>query len=142
MMSPLLKSLKKHNTLFRPKNKSIFGIHDTVGIRYLFQLRVSLSPLRSHKWRHNFNDTLSEMCRCNQGIEDTSHFFFSCPFFAIQRASLATSVIHILQKKNLNHLGNQSELYLYGHRSLNFSDNRNILLSTIKYIKDTCRFST
>ena len=34
--------------------KGIFGIHDPVGLRYLFQLRVSLSPLRSHKFRHNF----------------------------------------------------------------------------------------
>ena len=57
-------------------NNKIFGIHDPVGLRYLFQL--SLSPLRSHKFRHNFTDTPSEICRCNQGIEDTNHFFFSC----------------------------------------------------------------
>ena len=58
--------LKKHiNTYFRPTTKSIFGIYDPVGLRYLFQLRVSLSPLRSHKFRHNFTDTPSEICRCN-----------------------------------------------------------------------------
>ena len=45
-------------------------------------------------------------------------------------------VIEILQRNNLNHLGNQLELYLYGHRSLNLIDSRKILLSTIKYIKD------
>ena len=61
--------LKKHiNTFFRPKTRRIFGIHDPVGLGYLFQLRVSLSPSRSHKWRHNFADTPSEMCPCNQGI--------------------------------------------------------------------------
>ena len=38
--------------------KSIFGVHDPVGLRYLFQLRVRLSPLRSHKSHHNFIDTL------------------------------------------------------------------------------------
>ena len=75
-------------------------------------------------------------------MEDTSHFLFSCPVYAIQRATLTTSVINILQKNNLNHLGNQSQLYLYGHRSMNCTDNKNILLSTIKYIKDTQRFST
>ena len=33
---------KKHiNTFFRPETKSTFGIHDPVGLRYLFQLRVS-----------------------------------------------------------------------------------------------------
>ena len=33
-------------------------------------------------------------------------------------------------------LGNQPELYLYGHPSLDLIDNRQILLSTIKYVKD------
>ena len=36
------------NIFWCPKSKSIFGIHDPVGLRYLFQLRVSLNPLRSH----------------------------------------------------------------------------------------------
>ena len=140
---PSFNILKKHiNTFFRPKTKSTFGIHDPVGLRYLFQLRVSLSPLRSHKFRHDFADTPSEICRCKQGIEDTSHFIFSCPFYAIQRATLTASLINILQKNNLNYLGNQSHLYLYGHPSINSTENRKIILSTIKYIKDTLRFST
>ena len=56
--STIFSNPQKHiNTCVRPMTKSIFGIHDPVGLRYLFQLRVSLSPLRSHKWRHNFIDT-------------------------------------------------------------------------------------
>ena len=52
---PIFSELKTHITsLFRPKIKSIFGIHDPLGIHYLFQLRVSLSPLRTHKKDHNF----------------------------------------------------------------------------------------
>ena len=71
---PSFEILKQHiNTFFRPKSNIIFSIHDPVGLRYLFQLRVSLSPLRSHKFRHNFTDTPSEMCHCNHGIEDTHH---------------------------------------------------------------------
>ena len=62
------------NTSFRPKANSVFGIHDTIGLRYLFQWRVSLSPLSTRKLRHNFDDTPSDICSCNQGIEDTSHF--------------------------------------------------------------------
>ena len=34
------------NTFFRPKTKSIFGIHNPVGLRYLVQLRVGLSCQR------------------------------------------------------------------------------------------------
>ena len=53
----------------------------------------------NHKWGDNFNDTPSETCRCKQAIEVTSHFLFSCPLYAIPRATLAASVINILQKK-------------------------------------------
>ena len=97
MVSRLLTSLKKHiNTFYCPDTKSIFGIHDPVGLRYIFQLRVSLGPLRGHKWRHNFVDTPSEMFLCNQGIEDTINFLFSCPLYAIQRVTLKLSVVNIL----------------------------------------------
>ena len=66
-------------SLIRPVSKGFCKIFDPVGLRYLFQLRVRLSPLRGHKWRHNFTYTPSGICHCNQGIEDTSHFLFSCP---------------------------------------------------------------
>ena len=103
-----------------------------------------MSPLRSHKRRHNFADTPSEICECNQSVEciPPPHVLFECPRYATHRATLAVSVIDILQRNNLNHLGNQHELYLYGHPPLHLIDNRQILLSTIKNIKETKRSST
>ena len=140
---PSYNVLKSHvASFFRPNKKSIFGIHDSTGIRYLYQLRLSLSPLRSHKKRHNFIDTPSDLCLCTEAIEDTNHFLFDCPFYATQRAALATTVIAILLNNNLNHLGNQVYIYLYGHDSISNNENKNILLSTVKYIKDTTRFTT
>ena len=105
---PSFNILKDHtNGFFRPKPNSIFGVHDPLGLRYLFQLRVGLSPLRNHKWWHNFADIPSNICHCNLGIEDTSHFLFSCPAYANQRASLIISVNVILQEYNLYVLRNQ-----------------------------------
>ena len=124
------------------KNKCFFGIHDHIGLRYLFQLRLSLSPLRSHKFHQNFINTPSDIYYCNQGIEDTRHFFLVCPFYVTQRVNLLTRVNEILQKYKLDHLGNQFKLYLYGHDSINHVDNRVILIATIKHIKETRRFST
>ena len=78
---PTFTSLKSHHlSLIRLKIKSTFGIHDALGLRYLFQLRVNLSLLRSHKRRHNFCDTHSETCECNLGIEDIRHFYLNAPF--------------------------------------------------------------
>ena len=72
---PTFTSLKSHLlSLIRQKIKSTFGIHNALGLRYLFQLRINSSPLRSHKWRHNFSDTPSETCECNLGIEYNRHF--------------------------------------------------------------------
>ena len=71
-------------SLIRPVAKSVFKIHDPAGLRYIFQLRVGLSPLKVHKWCHNFIDAPSGGCHCNQGIEDTSHVLLSCPFYVIQ----------------------------------------------------------
>ena len=138
---PSVTSLKAHIlSLIRPKIKSTFGIHEPLGLRYIFQLRVKFSPLRNHKRHHNFADTPSEICECNQEIEDTRHFLFECRRYARHRAILAIRIIEILQQNNLNHLGNLAELYLYGHKSLNVTDNKSIVLSIIKYIKDTRRF--
>ena len=140
---PSVGILKAHILSFvRPKNMSTFGIHDPIGVRHLFQLRVGLSSLRSHKKGHHFVDTPTDLCICNHGIEDTNHFLFTCPFHATKRAVLAACVTEILQKYDLNHLGNESKLYLYGHPSISTFDNRKIILATIKYIKETQRFST
>ena len=68
---PSFTSLKGHIlSLIRPKAKSTYGVHDPLGLRFLFQLRVNLSPLRNHKRRYNFADTPSGICECNQDIED------------------------------------------------------------------------
>ena len=140
---PTIGSFKNHIlSLIRPVAKSVFGIHDPKGIHNLFQLRVGLSSLKYHKRQHNFENTLSDQCLCNLGTEDIDHFFFICPFYVSHRATLAATVVVILQKYNLSDLGNQSHLYLYGHRSITFSDNKTILLSTIKYINDTKRFTS
>ena len=112
---PNFSSLKPHLlSLIRPKTKSTFGIHYALGLRSLFQLRVNLSPLRSHKRRHNLTDTASETCECNLSIEDIRHFLFECPFYAIQMVTLAVNVIEILQRKNVSHLGNQPNCIYMG----------------------------
>ena len=106
---------------------------------------MKLSPLRSHKKRYKFADTPTDICECNQGIENTHHFVFECLPFAIHRVILAVNITEILNRNNLNDnhdLANKPDLYLYGHPSLNISDNKSILLATSRYIRGTQRFST
>ena len=138
---PSLSILKRHLvSLFRPNPKSIFNVHDPLGIKYLYQLRLGLSQLRSHKKAHNFQDTPSDTCLCKIGVENTDHFLFRCPFHASKRAVLASTVMKIIIPQNLCYLGNSSHLYLYGHHTLSDSDNTKIISATIKFILDSHRF--
>ena len=135
-------SIKSHILeLTRPQPKSFYNIHDPIGLHYLFQLRTGLSPLRCHKFRHNFQDTPDENCSCNHGFEDTSHFLFTCLNFTIHRASLAVDIINILRKYNLLNLANNAKFYLYGHRELSSEDNKKVLSCTIRYVKNSGRFT-
>ena len=64
-------SIKTHIfKIIRPNHKSVYEIHDPIGLHYLFQLRTALSPLQGHKFHHNFRDTPTNTCICNQGVED------------------------------------------------------------------------
>ena len=74
--------------LYRPMGKPVFGIHDPVGLRYLFQLRLGLSHLRSHKIRHGFTDISSDLCVCKQAAEDSYHFLLKFSLYNTQRATL------------------------------------------------------
>ena len=111
---PCLSELKKHLlSLFRPTAKSIFNIYEPVGTKYLFKLRLGFSKLRSHRKFHNFLDTPTDHCLCKTGVKDTRHFLFHCLFYARHRATLASSVINVLEQTNLNHLADSEPLYVY-----------------------------
>ena len=126
--------------LIRPPRKSTFDIHDSFGIKYLFQLRTGLSPLKRHKYCHNFLDTPSALCDCREAPEDTSHFLLHCQLHALPRAALFATLDNILSTNQNPPLYN-ADLLLYGHRTLNFQVNKLILLSTITFIRDSTRFA-
>ena len=129
--------------LYRPPKKSLFNIYD-VGIKWIFQLRVGLSPLRSHKCAHKFVDTPSELCNCMLNTaETTCHFLFHCHHFVNPRKALYATVNPILLKYETRFLEDNSllKLLLYGGEKFGLEDNQNILKATIKFIRNSCRFS-
>ena len=44
---------------------SIYNIHDPMAIKYLTRLRLGLSHLNDHKFRHNFQDCLNPLRPCS-----------------------------------------------------------------------------
>ena len=43
------------------------------------KIRLSLSHLCEHKFRHNFQDTLNPICSCGDDIETAIHYLLHCP---------------------------------------------------------------
>ena len=79
---PTLRKFKNNLiTLFRPPCRSIFGIHDPIGIRWLYQLRVGQNSLFYHRKSHNFLDTPTDMCNICKSVENTEHYFLHCTRF-------------------------------------------------------------
>ena len=77
------KSMLKN--FFSLNQRSLFSIHDPVGVKLLTRLRLQFSHLNEHKFRHNFKDCMSPMCDSGAATETTSHFLLRCQFFGNER---------------------------------------------------------
>ena len=94
--------------IIRPPRKKTFNIHDPNRLKWIFQLRVGLSPLKYHKKRHNFSDTPIDTCLCSNSPESTIHFLLYCLLYTNARVTLLNSVNAILLSNGLDiPLGNQ-----------------------------------
>ena len=111
-------------------------------MKCVFPLRVGLSPLRSHKKHYNFVDTPTDWCDCNSAPEDTRHFLFHCKFYEAQRYDLLSAVTPLLLDYPNVYVLDNTDLFLYGHHSLKPNISKQILLYTIRFIKETGRFNT
>ena len=65
----------------RSSPSNVFNCNNYKGVRLITQLRVGMSHLREHKFKHNFQDCLNPICSCGLNIESTSHFLLHCPTF-------------------------------------------------------------
>ena len=117
-------------------------IYQIPNTKYLTQLRVGLSKLNFHKFRHNFRDTINPMCPTNDGIEDTEHFLLLCPSFAIPRRDLLAGVFALLRPFGYTNVQNDvlMQILLYGDKNFPNELNKNILLLTLQFIHKSGRF--
>ena len=109
-------------------------MHNPHGIKLLTRLRVGLSHLREHTFRHNIQDSLDPFCNCVQHFETTIYLFLHCSNYSNQRKTLFEKIINI--KRSLSNQ-NESiivETLLFRSNGLNDEENAWIIKSTIEYI--------
>ena len=127
--------------MFRPLPASIFNVHNPYGIMLLSRLRLDFSHLNEHLFRHNFSGT-NPLCLClTNSLETTSHFLLHCPTHAANRQILFDN----LHAKGISVIPYNdtflSKLLLFGFKSFNEIDNKNIICSVIDYLMCTKRFN-
>ena len=118
----------------------MYGFCDPHGLKLLTRLRVGLSHLRDHKFRHGFNDTIDPFCPCNMEIETVSHFFLRCHFFNALRIDLMNELLKI--NLNLQHFNDTflTELLLYGSNQFSYDINSKIISLSVNFIIKSERF--
>ena len=138
------KSIKHFKSMFKEffnvKQRSLFAIHDPVGVELLTRLRLKFSHLNEHAFRHNFKYASSPMCDCGSETKTTDHFFLRCPFFAENRQKLLNNLFKIdvsLKKLNDEII---SDILLFGSDKYKDTVNKKILFHTNNFIKTTKRF--
>ena len=131
---------KKLLNFIRPCANSIFDIHNPLGIKLLTRLRLGLSHLHEHKFRHCFQDTLNSLCECGKDIESTMPFFFHCTNSLIPRQTLFQKIRNIDDSILSQSETQLTQTLLYGNQNYHSSINRLIIISTIEYLISTKRF--
>ena len=135
-------SIFKKNILqfIRPSPNSIFNCHNPKGVKLLTRLRLGLSHLRDHKFKHIFQDLLNPICNCRNDVETTTHYLLHCPVFFDERLILINNIWNI--NNNVLNLNDPrfSEMLLFGNSSFNNTKNTSILNTTIRSIVSSKRF--
>ena len=126
----------------RPSPNSVFNVFDPTGLKLLTRLRVGMSHLREHKFKHNFQDTLNPLCSCSLEVESTSHFFLRCQNYQNIRTALFNE-LQIIDNTilDMNEV-NLTRLLLYGSDSFDKQTNAKVIMLSINFIKESGRFDT
>ena len=73
---------------FISKQRSLFSIHDEIGVKLLTRLQIKFSHINEHKFCHKFRDRVRSICNCGAEIETTLNSFLCCQFLATERQNL------------------------------------------------------
>ena len=76
----------------RPRENSVFAVHDINGLKLLTRLILHFSHLNEQKFRHDFNDSINPMYSCGREPKATLHYLLHCNFYPIYRLELLNDI--------------------------------------------------
>ena len=114
---------KRILAFIRPSANSTFHCLNPNGLKLIPRLKLGLSHLRFHKFKHSFQDTINPICNCGT-VETTIHYLLLCPNFSNQRLTIFNKLQGIDESDN----------------SFNDAKNTSVLTASVEYIIPTKRF--
>ena len=76
----------------RPSPNLVYNCHNPRGICLITRLRLGLSHLRQHKFKHGFQDKLNPLCSRGNDVDFTEHFLLRCPQFVNERRTFLSTL--------------------------------------------------
>ena len=87
---------KRFLSFTRPSPNSTFNCHNLKGIKLLSRLRLSLSHLREHKFKHSFQDSFNPFCSCGKGeVETSSHYLLHCSNYSEEQLAVLNTIKNV-----------------------------------------------
>ena len=127
-------------SFIRPKVNSVFNCNSSKGLKFVWRLRLGLSPLREHKFKHSFQDSINPLYSWSFDVKLTIHYFFHCPLFTIERHILLSKISKIDNKLVDSNESDLTQDLLSGDPSKDRETNTEILNATVNYVLTTKRF--
>ena len=124
----------------RPSPNSFYGCQNIMGIKLVTRLRLGLSHLREHKFKHSFQDTLNPLCNCGMDVESSTHFLLQCPSYINERCTVMSNLNRINPQIPQTSLQLLTNILLFDNSSYGDKTNTHILNATIDCIQLTKRF--
>ena len=120
----------------------MFHADSSEGLKFLTRIRLGLSYLADHKFRHSFQDCLNPACGRGQEIETSTHFLLHCSNHHSGRQTLFEKVNKI--DSNILKQNDQviMKILLFGSKKLKAAQNKSILTSAIEFLQANKRFKT
>ena len=141
--SESIETLKKRILSYiRPSPNRTFNCYNPKGMKLLSRLRLGLSHLREHKFKHSFQDSLNPFSSCGKNKVETSfHYLLHCSNYSEEPlALLKSNNIKNIDMSMLQHSDSKfTSVLLFGNTSFDNNKNPFILDVIIDYIISTGR---
>ena len=71
---------------------TVFNCHNPKGVTLLTRLKLGLSHLREHKFKHTFQVSFKPIYSCGKDIETSAHILLHCPNYSNERSAFLNIV--------------------------------------------------